>query len=169
MPRKDGKVAIVTGGSKGIGYEVVRQMARLGAHVIIGKVLISAALITHSHHPDPLASFVASFAWDLVGPLVGRKFLEMSWFFQRNSKKNFVCQGLYCWLFVRHFGHTSKAQAVTRSPVRAFKRSWEMSLDCLTGDVPNSKASVRSNYCPLARLMTGLYVTFCVVMGTKIF
>uniref|UniRef100_UPI0037E8F698 polyprenol dehydrogenase n=1 Tax=Semicossyphus pulcher TaxID=241346 RepID=UPI0037E8F698 len=36
MPRQDGKVAIVTGGSRGIGYEVVRHMARLGAHVIIG-------------------------------------------------------------------------------------------------------------------------------------
>lgn len=46
MPRKDGKVAIVTGGSKGIGYEVVRQMARLGAHVIIGKVL-STTQLTH--------------------------------------------------------------------------------------------------------------------------
>ncbi|XP_070771345.1 polyprenol dehydrogenase [Enoplosus armatus] len=36
MPRQDGKVAIVTGGVRGIGYEVVRHMARLGAHVIIG-------------------------------------------------------------------------------------------------------------------------------------
>ncbi|XP_071754983.1 polyprenol dehydrogenase [Centroberyx gerrardi] len=36
MPRQDGKVAIVTGGGRGIGYEVVRHMASLGAHVIIG-------------------------------------------------------------------------------------------------------------------------------------
>ncbi|XP_034042077.1 dehydrogenase/reductase SDR family member on chromosome X-like [Thalassophryne amazonica] len=36
MPRQDGKVTIVTGGHKGIGYEVVRSMAKLGAHVIIG-------------------------------------------------------------------------------------------------------------------------------------
>ncbi|XP_070694187.1 polyprenol dehydrogenase isoform X1 [Pempheris klunzingeri] len=36
MPRQDGKVAIVTGGGRGIGYEVVLHMARLGAHVIIG-------------------------------------------------------------------------------------------------------------------------------------
>ncbi|KAM4609355.1 polyprenol dehydrogenase [Polymixia lowei] len=36
MPRQDGKVAIVTGGARGIGYEVVRHMACLGAHVIIG-------------------------------------------------------------------------------------------------------------------------------------
>ncbi|XP_076026215.1 polyprenol dehydrogenase-like [Genypterus blacodes] len=35
MPRQDGKVAIVTGGVRGIGYEVVRHMASLGAHVII--------------------------------------------------------------------------------------------------------------------------------------
>ncbi|XP_013866984.1 dehydrogenase/reductase SDR family member on chromosome X isoform X3 [Austrofundulus limnaeus] len=36
MPRQDGRVAIVTGGGRGIGYEVVRHLARLGAHVIIG-------------------------------------------------------------------------------------------------------------------------------------
>ncbi|XP_051814377.1 dehydrogenase/reductase SDR family member on chromosome X isoform X2 [Acanthochromis polyacanthus] len=36
MPRQDGKVAIVTGGGRGIGYEVVCHMARLGVHVIIG-------------------------------------------------------------------------------------------------------------------------------------
>ncbi|XP_043986772.1 dehydrogenase/reductase SDR family member on chromosome X-like isoform X2 [Gambusia affinis] len=36
MPRQDGKVAIVTGGGRGIGYEVVQNLARLGAHVIIG-------------------------------------------------------------------------------------------------------------------------------------
>ncbi|XP_047226728.1 dehydrogenase/reductase SDR family member on chromosome X-like isoform X3 [Girardinichthys multiradiatus] len=36
MPRQHGKVAIVTGGGRGIGYEVVRHLARLGAHVIIG-------------------------------------------------------------------------------------------------------------------------------------
>ncbi|XP_016895586.1 dehydrogenase/reductase SDR family member on chromosome X isoform X2 [Cynoglossus semilaevis] len=36
MPRQDGKVAIVTGGGRGIGYEVVRHMASLGVHVIIG-------------------------------------------------------------------------------------------------------------------------------------
>lgn len=38
MPRQDGKVAIVTGGGRGIGYEVVRHMASLGVHVIIGTV-----------------------------------------------------------------------------------------------------------------------------------
>ncbi|XP_061579754.1 dehydrogenase/reductase SDR family member on chromosome X-like isoform X2 [Cololabis saira] len=36
MPRQDGKVSIVTGGGRGIGYEVVRHLARLGDHVIIG-------------------------------------------------------------------------------------------------------------------------------------
>lgn len=33
MPREDGKVVIVTGGSRGIGYEVVWHMGRLGVHV----------------------------------------------------------------------------------------------------------------------------------------
>lgn len=36
MPRQDGKVAIVTGGGRGIGFEVALHMARLGTHVIIG-------------------------------------------------------------------------------------------------------------------------------------
>uniref|UniRef100_A0A1A7XP99 Dehydrogenase/reductase (SDR family) X-linked n=1 Tax=Iconisemion striatum TaxID=60296 RepID=A0A1A7XP99_9TELE len=36
VPRQDGKVAIVTGGGRGIGFEVVRHLARLGTHVIIG-------------------------------------------------------------------------------------------------------------------------------------
>ncbi|XP_068507693.1 dehydrogenase/reductase SDR family member on chromosome X isoform X1 [Syngnathus scovelli] len=35
MPRQDGKVAIVTGGGRGIGYEVARHMSKLGVHVII--------------------------------------------------------------------------------------------------------------------------------------
>ncbi|KAM9851047.1 polyprenol dehydrogenase [Aulostomus maculatus] len=35
MTRQDGKVAIVTGGGRGIGYEVVHHMAKLGTHVII--------------------------------------------------------------------------------------------------------------------------------------
>uniref|UniRef100_A0A3Q2PX25 Uncharacterized protein n=1 Tax=Fundulus heteroclitus TaxID=8078 RepID=A0A3Q2PX25_FUNHE len=44
MPRQDGKVAIVTGGGRGIGYEVVRHLARLGAHVIIGTVSNTSSL-----------------------------------------------------------------------------------------------------------------------------
>ncbi|XP_063999074.1 dehydrogenase/reductase SDR family member on chromosome X isoform X4 [Pogoniulus pusillus] len=35
FPRQDGKVAIVTGGAKGIGYQTVKHLARLGMHVII--------------------------------------------------------------------------------------------------------------------------------------
>ncbi|KAJ0070110.1 hypothetical protein NL108_002439 [Boleophthalmus pectinirostris] len=36
MPKQEGKVAIVTGGGKGIGFEVTLHLAGLGAHVIIG-------------------------------------------------------------------------------------------------------------------------------------
>lgn len=36
MPRQEGKVAIVTGGGRGIGFEVALHLAGLGAHVIIG-------------------------------------------------------------------------------------------------------------------------------------
>lgn len=40
FPTQNGKVAIVTGGTKGIGYQTVKHLARLGMHVIIGKVII---------------------------------------------------------------------------------------------------------------------------------
>ncbi|XP_030643080.1 dehydrogenase/reductase SDR family member on chromosome X [Chanos chanos] len=35
LPRQNGRVAIVTGGSRGLGYETARQLASLGMHVII--------------------------------------------------------------------------------------------------------------------------------------
>lgn len=45
FPTQNGKVAIVTGGAKGIGYHTVKHLARLGMHVIIGTVIISQILI----------------------------------------------------------------------------------------------------------------------------
>ncbi|XP_075191583.1 polyprenol dehydrogenase isoform X2 [Anomaloglossus baeobatrachus] len=35
LPRQDGKIAIVTGGAKGIGYYTAKHLAKLGMHVII--------------------------------------------------------------------------------------------------------------------------------------
>ncbi|XP_041940115.1 dehydrogenase/reductase SDR family member on chromosome X-like isoform X1 [Alosa sapidissima] len=35
LPAQNGKVAIVTGGARGMGYETVRHLTRLGMHVII--------------------------------------------------------------------------------------------------------------------------------------
>ncbi|KAK1797712.1 hypothetical protein P4O66_008078 [Electrophorus voltai] len=35
LPKQHGKVAIVTGGARGLGYAIVRQLAGLGMHVII--------------------------------------------------------------------------------------------------------------------------------------
>ncbi|XP_058885006.1 dehydrogenase/reductase SDR family member on chromosome X isoform X3 [Acipenser ruthenus] len=35
FPKQNGRVAIVTGGAKGIGYETARHLARLGMHIII--------------------------------------------------------------------------------------------------------------------------------------
>ncbi|XP_062484669.1 dehydrogenase/reductase SDR family member on chromosome X isoform X2 [Pezoporus occidentalis] len=39
FPTQNGKVAIVTGGAKGIGYQTVKHLARLGMHVIIVEFL----------------------------------------------------------------------------------------------------------------------------------
>lgn len=52
MPRQDGKVAIVTGGGRGIGYEAVRHMAKLGAHVIIGRVSSTTPLACKQDRGD---------------------------------------------------------------------------------------------------------------------
>ncbi|CAL9690635.1 unnamed protein product [Knipowitschia caucasica] len=54
MPRQDGKVAIVTGGGRGIGFEVALHLSTLGAHVIIGgrdeqEGLAAAARIRKEH------------------------------------------------------------------------------------------------------------------------
>ncbi|KAK6486932.1 dehydrogenase/reductase SDR family member on chromosome X isoform X1 [Huso huso] len=35
FPKQNGRVAIVTGGAKGIGYETAKHLARLGMHIII--------------------------------------------------------------------------------------------------------------------------------------
>ena len=49
MPNQHGRVAIVTGGARGIGYEIARHMASLGAHVIIGTVFTTTpGTVTHN-------------------------------------------------------------------------------------------------------------------------
>ncbi|KAM8857605.1 polyprenol dehydrogenase isoform 1-T1 [Synchiropus picturatus] len=61
MPRQDDKVAIVTGGGRGIGYEVARNMAKLGAHVIIGgrdeQECLAAIRRIHEEHQDAKVEF----------------------------------------------------------------------------------------------------------------
>lgn len=41
LPKQNGRVAIVTGGTRGMGFETARHLARLGMHVIIGRLLSS--------------------------------------------------------------------------------------------------------------------------------
>ena len=38
IPSKEGKVAIVTGGNTGIGYETVKGLCQAGIYVVIGKL-----------------------------------------------------------------------------------------------------------------------------------
>ena len=44
LPRQNGRVAIVTGGARGMGFEIARHLAGLGMHVLIGRA--AAGLIT---------------------------------------------------------------------------------------------------------------------------
>lgn len=39
LPRQNGRVAIVTGGTRGMGFETARHLASLGMHVILGRPL----------------------------------------------------------------------------------------------------------------------------------
>lgn len=39
LPKQNGRVAIVTGGTRGMGLETARHLASLGMHVIIGRLL----------------------------------------------------------------------------------------------------------------------------------
>lgn len=39
LPKQNGRVAIVTGGTRGMGLETARHLANLGMHVIIGRLL----------------------------------------------------------------------------------------------------------------------------------
>lgn len=44
LPKQNGRVAIVTGGTRGMGFETARHLAGLGMHVIIGRLLCSYVL-----------------------------------------------------------------------------------------------------------------------------
>uniref|UniRef100_A0A3B5M4C4 Uncharacterized protein n=1 Tax=Xiphophorus couchianus TaxID=32473 RepID=A0A3B5M4C4_9TELE len=66
MPRQDGKVAIVTGGGRGIGYEVVRHLARLGAHVIIGTRGLAAIKRIYEEDKEARGSTVNTLAYTQI-------------------------------------------------------------------------------------------------------
>ena len=52
MSRLDGKVALVSGGARGIGAETARKMAAAGATVIVGDVLERSGIRGLRHFPD---------------------------------------------------------------------------------------------------------------------
>ncbi|GAA6095161.1 dehydrogenase/reductase SDR family member on chromosome X isoform X1 [Tachysurus ichikawai] len=52
LPRQNGRVAIVTGGARGMGYETSRHLASLGTHVVIGKTSHSLTQISQSLTSD---------------------------------------------------------------------------------------------------------------------
>lgn len=41
LSKQNGRVAIVTGGTRGMGFETAKHLASLGMHVIIGRLLSS--------------------------------------------------------------------------------------------------------------------------------
>uniref|UniRef100_A0A3Q3W6U2 Dehydrogenase/reductase (SDR family) X-linked n=1 Tax=Mola mola TaxID=94237 RepID=A0A3Q3W6U2_MOLML len=105
MPRQDGKVAIVTGGSRGIGYEVARHMVRLGAHVIIG--IVSRTTPTHTDRMNILEFMKL----DLASLQSVRKFVHI--FKQRDLQLNILVNNAGVMLvpegrtedgFEQHFG-----------------------------------------------------------------
>lgn len=69
LPRLNGRVAIVTGGARGMGYETSRHLASLGTHVVIGKTTHSLTQISQSltsdmcveDMPFPLVSALRAF------------------------------------------------------------------------------------------------------------
>lgn len=52
IPKHNGRVAIVTGGARGMGFEIARHLARLGMHVVIGRVLCDSLVLPMSYLPS---------------------------------------------------------------------------------------------------------------------
>lgn len=48
--KKSGSVAVVTGGSRGIGLHVVRMLLQCDMHVVIGEVQHGLSLYSLLHH-----------------------------------------------------------------------------------------------------------------------
>lgn len=66
LPKQNGRVAIVTGGTRGMGFETARHLASLGMHVIIGRPLSGTLgpLLHMSHTPSLKYSIFVSRAAD---------------------------------------------------------------------------------------------------------
>ncbi|XP_026880878.2 dehydrogenase/reductase SDR family member on chromosome X-like isoform X2 [Electrophorus electricus] len=78
LPKQHGKVAIVTGGARGLGYAIVRQLAGLGMHVIIA-----------SHDKKQGLAAVKSIREEQSRALVDFEFVDLA---SLSSVRQFVCR-----------------------------------------------------------------------------
>ncbi|KAJ8012993.1 hypothetical protein DPEC_G00048660 [Dallia pectoralis] len=77
LPRQHGRVAIVTGGSRGIGYETARHLARLGAHIIIaGQNEVEGVSAVKRIHEENREAKVEFEQLDLASLQSVRKFVQ---------------------------------------------------------------------------------------------
>lgn len=70
LPKQNGRVAMVTGGTRGMGFETARHLAGLGMHVIIGRqdlLMLCASSFLSVERPTELIFVLQFLTCDLLG------------------------------------------------------------------------------------------------------